>query len=216
MTLDVSNTALLIIDMQRDFLDGRGYAARAGLDIEPLRAAIDPIRRLLHAARACGMYVIHTREGHCADLSDCFPTKLARSENAGAPIGSSGPLGRLLVRGEYGHDFIDELRPIEGEAVVDKAGYSAFHSTILYALLRTRNITQLLITGITTEVCVSSTLRSAVDRGFACTTVRDACASAYPELHDAAMQMIGVEGGIFGSGMDTAQVLRQLQAPRAA
>jgi len=204
--LDPAHTALLVIDMQRDFLVPEGYAARAGLDIAPLREAIAPVRDLLQAARAAGLLIVHTREGHLPDLSDCPPYKLERSRNAGAEVGSAGPLGRLLVRGEYGHDFIDELEPLSGEIVIDKPGYSAFAHTTLQQALVTHNIDTLLITGITTEVCVSSTLRAAIDAGYRCITVRDACASSDPALHDAALAMIGVEGGIFGTIADSADM----------
>jgi nicotinamidase-related amidase len=210
MTLSPHTTALLVIDMQRDFLEPDGYAAHAGLDIWLLRAAIAPLVQLIAAARDCGMHVIHTREGHVADLSDCPPYKLQRSLQAGAEIGANGPLGRLLVRGEYGHDFIDALQPIADETVIDKAGYSAFHDTGLQNVLESRGIDALLITGITTEVCVSSTLRSAIDRGYVCHTVADACASAYPDLHVAALRMIEVEGGVFGTVVDSQQVFNAM------
>lgn len=214
--LDVRSTALLVIDMQRDFLLWNGYAFQAGLDVARLRGAIAPIRRLLRAARETGMLVVHTREGHLPDLSDCWPAKLERSRTAGAEIGSPGPLGRLLVRGEHGHDFIDELVPTTGEIVIDKPGYSAFVNTDLEEQLRTREIETLVITGVSTEVCVSSTLRSAVDRGYRCITVRDACASGFTDLHDAALRMIGVEGGIFGSLTTSDRVLRALDYEKAA
>ncbi|MEO8157170.1 MAG: isochorismatase family cysteine hydrolase [Betaproteobacteria bacterium] len=208
--LMVEMTALLVIDMQRDFLDARGYAAKAGLDIAPLQAAVPAVHRLLDAARAAGLMIVHTREGHVPDLSDCPPYKLARSRNAGAEIGSPGPLGRLLVRGEAGHDFTDELRPAPGEIVIDKPGYSAFAHTDLDHRLRVRGIDTLLICGITTEVCVSSTLRDAVDRGYRCITIGDACASGFADLHDAALRMIAVEGGIFGSVMNSEQACSAL------
>ena len=214
--LGATSTALLVIDMQRDFLDPGGYAAVAGLNVSRLRRAIDPVARLLQAARGAGMLIVHTREGHLPDLSDCWPAKLDRSETAGATIGSLGPMGRLLIRGEFGHDFVDELEPDPGEIVIDKPGYSAFERTDLEAVLASRGITQLILCGITTDVCVSSTLRAAVDRGYRCVTVSDACASAYPDLHDAALRMIAVEGGIFGSVMDTAQVVVRLRAGREA
>ena len=207
------HTALLVIDMQRDFLDPCGYAARAGLDVSRLRSVIEPIRELVSAARAADLLIVHTREGHVSDLSDCPAYKLERSHRAGAPIGSSGPLGRLLVRGEYGHDFIDELQPLSGEAVIDKAGYSAFHGTDLALLLARRGVTELLIAGITTEVCVSSTLRAAVELGYRCFTIADACASGFPDLHEAALRMIDVEGGIFGFVIDSASVLDCLRVP---
>jgi biuret amidohydrolase len=203
-------TALLVIDMQRDFLQPDGYAAKAGLDIVPLRGAIAPAAAVLAAARAAGLLVVHTREGHAADLSDCPPYKLERSRRAGAEIGSTGPLGRLLVRGEFGHDFVDELRPVAGEIVIDKPGYSAFEHTALQQVLTSRGIDTLIVTGITSEVCVSSTLRSAADRGYRCITVRDACASGDPALHRAAMAMIEVEGGVFGEVVSAAALIKKL------
>lgn len=210
------NTALLVIDMQRDFCDPGGYAAQAGLDITALRRPITPIRRLLAAARAQGLLIVHTREGHRPDLSDCPPVKQERSRAAGAPIGARGPLGRLLVRGEYGHDIIDELRPQAGEPVIDKPGYGAFHQTELGQILANAAIGQLVITGVTTEVCVHSTLREAVDRGYLCTTVADACATSDPQLHSAALAMIRSEGGIFGAVCEAAEVLQWWQAEGAA
>ncbi|MDD0842416.1 cysteine hydrolase family protein [Pseudomonas sp. Gutcm_11s] len=203
------STALIVIDMQRDFCAPGGYADRAGLDVGRLREPIPAIQRLLTGARARGLLVLHTREGHRPDLSDLPELKRRRAEAAGAPIGGRGPLGRLLVRGEFGHDLIDELRPEPGEPVIDKPGYSAFAATDLELLLRNRGITDLIITGVTTEVCVSSTLRSAVDLGYACTLVSDACASADPALHAAALAMVAVEGGIFGRVLDSAALLAE-------
>lgn len=203
-------TALLVIDMQRDFLQPDGYAAKAGLDIEPLRAAIGPVSAVLAAARAAGLSIVHTREGHLPDLSDCPPYKLERSRRAGAEIGSKGPLGRLLVRGEYGHDFVDELRPLANEIVIDKPGYSAFEHTALQQVLSAQGVDTLIVTGITTEVCVSSTLRSAADRGYRCITLRDACASGDLVLHEAALAMIAVEAGVFGDVATVAEVIGRL------
>ncbi len=200
-------TALLVIDMQRDFLVPEGYAAQAGLDIAPLIATIHPIEKLLAVGLAAGLLTVHTREGHVPDLSDCPPYKLERSRRAGAEIGSKGPLGRLLVRGEVGHDFVESLRPRPGEIVIDKPAYSGFSHTTLHQTLTKRSIETLIITGVTTEVCVSSTLRSAVDLGYRCITVSDACASGDPDLHEAALAMIGVEGGIFGEVATTAEVV---------
>lgn len=204
-----ARTALLVIDMQRDFLLPEGYAAQAGLDIAPLAATIHPIKKLLAVGRKTGLLIVHTREGHVPDLSDCPPYKLERSRRAGAEIGSKGPLGRLLVRGEAGHDFVDALRPLEREIVIDKSGYSAFAHTGLQHVLTKRGIETLILTGVTTEVCVSSTLRGAVDFGYRCITVSDACASSDPVLHEAALAMIGVEGGIFGEVATTAQVVER-------
>ena len=207
-----TDIALLIIDMQRDFCDPRGYAGQAGMDIAALRRPIPVIRALLDAARRHGILVIYTREGHRADGSDCHPEKLRRSQNAGARIGSSGPLGRLLIRGETGHDMIDELQPVPGEPVVDKPGYGAFYQTDLELLLRSRGIRQLVLTGVTTDVCVHSTLREAVDRGFSCSTVADGCAAADPQLHAAALRMIDGEGGIFGRVVDSATIQHEWAA----
>ena len=208
-SLTPAKTALLVIDMQRDFLLPEGYAAQAGLDIAPLVATIRPIGKLLSVGRAAGLLIVHTREGHLPDLSDCPPYKLERSRRANAEIGSKGPLGRLLVRGEVGHDFVDVLRPLEKEIVIDKPGYSAFPHTTLQQVLTKRGIETLIITGVTTEVCVSSTLRTAVDLGYRCITVSDACASGDPALHKAALTMIGVEGGIFGEVATTAAVVER-------
>ena len=208
-SLTPTRTALLVIDMQRDFLLPEGYAAQVGLNIVPLVAAICPIGKLLAAGRVAGLLIVHTREGHLPDLSDCPPYKLERSRRANAEIGSKGPLGRLLVRGEVGHDFVDALRPLAGEVVIDKPGYSAFAHTSLQQVLTNRGIETLIITGVTTEVCVSSTLRTAVDLGYRCITVSDACASGDPTLHKAALVMIGVEGGVFGEVATTAAVVER-------
>ena len=198
MTPPPAETALLIIDMQRDFCDPGGYAAQAGMDVSRLRAPIPVIHAVREQARRLSMLVIYTREGHRADGSDCHPEKLRRSQRAGAGIGSAGPLGRLLIRGERGHDMVDELQPVPGEVVVDKPGYGAFYQTDLELLLRSRGIRGLVLTGVTTDVCVHSTLREAVDRGYACTTVADGCAAADPQLHAAALRMIEGEGNILG------------------
>ena len=208
-SLTPAKTALLVIDMQRDFLLPEGYAAQAGLNIAPLITAIRPIGKLLAVGRVSGLLIVHTREGHLPDLSDCPPYKLERSRRANAEIGSKGPLGRLLVRGEVGHDFVDALRPLEREIVIDKPGYSAFSHTTLQQALTKRGIETLIITGVTTEVCVSSTLRTAVDLGYRCITVSDACASGDPALHKAALAMIGVEGGVFGEVATTAAVVER-------
>jgi nicotinamidase-related amidase len=216
MMFSPPSTALLVIDMQRDFLHPNGYAARAGLDGARLRAAIGPLGKVLDAARAARLTVIHTREGHLPDLSDCPPAKLERSQRAGAAIGTKGPLGRFLIRGEYGHDFVDELRPRATETVIDKPGYSAFSRTALQQNLEARRIDTLIITGVTTEVCVSSTLRDAIDRGYRCLTVGDACASSDPDLHRAALAMIGVEGGIFGALTTSRDLIAELRTAAAA
>lgn len=209
--MNIQSSALIVIDMQRDFLDAGGYASTAVLDVSALRKPIPFIADLLNAARASQMLVVHTREGHRADMRDCLPAKLARSRNAGAEIGSTGPLGRLLIRGEYGHDIIDELKPIEGEPIVDKPGYGAFHQTDLAQILDSHDVRRLYICGVTTEVCVHSTLREAIDRGYECVLVSDACGSAHVDLHDAAMKMVAVEGGIFGRVCDTQTAIVELK-----
>jgi len=209
--LATATTALLVIDMQRDFLDPRGYAARAGLDIARLRSTVAPVQALLTAARGSGMRVLFTREGHRPDVSDCPATKRARSRAAGAEIGSAGPLGRLLVRGEYGHDLIDECQPAAGDVVIDKPGYSAFHQTDLDQILRANGMTTLIVCGVTTEVCVHTTVRAATDLGYHCITVADACAASEAHLQQPALAMLGVEGGIFGTVSDCADLLSRFE-----
>jgi nicotinamidase-related amidase len=210
--MESQSTALLVIDMQRDFLDPRGYAALAGVDVGRLRQAIAPVQALLVAARVTGIRVIFTREGHRPDLSDCPPAKLARSRAAGAEIGSAGPLGRLLVRGEWGHDLIDEMQPLAGEVIIDKPGYSAFHQTDLEQILRAQGICTLVVCGVTTEVCVHTTVRAATDHGYHCITVGDACAASEPQLQQSALDMLGVEGGIFGEVSSSAMLIQRFHS----
>jgi len=198
LTVVNDTTALLIIDMQRDFLDPEGYIARTGVDVRGLRAIIPNVRLLLDAARAKGIRVIHTREGHRPDLSDLPAVKARRAAGAGAAIGSMGPLGRLLVRGEPGHAIIPELEPLATESVIDKPGFGAFHATDLEHLLRVAGVRTLVISGVTTDICVHSTLREAVDRGFECLTAGDACAAGDPGIHGAMLACIDGEGGILG------------------
>ena len=202
--------ALIIIDMQRDFCSPQGYAARAGIDVTGLAQPIAHIKQLLDSARQAKLLIVHTREGHLPDLSDCPPEKLRRSVAAGAAIGSQGPMGRLLIRGEFGHDFIDELQPMASEVVIDKPGYGAFHQTVLAKVFAQHAVTILIICGVTTEVCVHSTLREAVDRGFSCITVADATAASNPALQKPAIDMISVEGGIFGQVATTSEVVSML------
>jgi biuret amidohydrolase len=204
--------ALIVIDMQRDFLDPRGYVAQSGVDVNLLRVTIEPVQRLLAAARSLGIRIIHTREGHRPDLTDLTPFKRQRTVGSGAAIGSMGPLGRLLVRGEYGHGILDEVAPHPAEDVIDKPGFGAFYATDLELLLRARDITHLTLAGVTTDVCVHSTLREAVDRGFYCTTVSDACAAADPEVHAAMLKCIAGEGNILGQVDDTRAVIAQWRA----
>jgi nicotinamidase-related amidase len=202
------STALLMIDFQRDFCAAGGYSDRfAGLEwVKPI---IAPARRLLEAARAAGHLVVHTREGYAADLSDCSPAKLARSRAAGSEIGTRGPMGRLLIRGEYGHDIIDELAPVAGEIVVDKASYGAFCGTNLERILRGRGVRTLVFAGVTADVCVHTTLREAYDRWFDCHYVADAISCFDPEIRRACEKMIQEEGGIWGTLTNVAEVVRR-------
>jgi nicotinamidase-related amidase len=194
----MSTIALMMIDFQRDFCAPGGYSDRfAGLEwVKPI---VQPAQRLLAAARRAGHLVVHTREGYAPDLSDCSPAKLLRSRNAGSEIGTEGPMGRLLIRGEYGHDIIDELRPIPGELVVDKASYGAFCGTNLERLLRGRGIDTLYFAGVTADVCVHTTLREAYDRWFHCYYVADAISCFDPDIRRACERMIAEEGGIWGA-----------------
>ncbi|MBV8577768.1 MAG: cysteine hydrolase [Acetobacteraceae bacterium] len=195
--LDQHRAALLIIDMQRDFLEPGGFGAILGNDVSRLRDTIGPIQRVLAQARRLGMLVIHTREGHRADLSDLPSAKKTRGHLA-CGIGDPGPMGRILVRGESGHDIIPELAPIAGEPVVDKPGKGAFYATDLAAMLRNRGVTQLIMCGVTTEVCVNTTVREANDRGFECLVLSDCVGSYFPEFQQAGLAMIKAQGGIFG------------------
>ena len=197
IAIDLASTALLIIDMQRDFMEPGGFGETLGNDVSQLARAVAPIAALLKAARETGMMVIHTREGHLPDLSDAPPAKIER----GAPslrIGDPGPMGRILIRGEAGHDIIPELYPLEGEVVIDKPGKGAFYATTLGADLQAREIDTLLVCGVTTEVCVNTTVREANDRGYRCIVIADGCASYFPEFHEMGLKMIKAQGGIFG------------------
>ena len=188
---------LVIIDMQRDFLEPGGFGAALGNDVSLLRRAIAPTQRLLEAARVASLTVIPTREGHRPDLADLPPAKKARGRLPNG-IGDPGPMGRILVRGEPGHDIIPELYPVPGEPVVDKPGKGAFHATDLDAMLKNRGITQLLVCGVTTEVCVNTTVREANDRGYECVVVEDCVGSYFPEFQEMGLRMIKAQGGIFG------------------
>ncbi|HEY1970865.1 MAG TPA: cysteine hydrolase [Pseudonocardia sp.] len=196
-TFDPEHTALVIIDMQRDFVEPGGFGETLGNDVSLLRGVIPPLRAVLDAARAVGLTVIHTREGHRPDLSDCPPAKLNRG-NPSLRIGDPGPKGRILIRGEYGHDIIDELAPLPGEPVIDKPGKGSFHNTGLTALLTGRKITSLVVTGVTTEVCVHTTVREANDRGYECLVLSDCVGSYFPQFQAAGLAMIAAQGGIFG------------------
>jgi biuret amidohydrolase len=195
--LIAAQAGLVIIDMQRDFLEPGGFGAALGNDVSLLRRAIAPTQRLLEAARVASLTVIHTREGHRPDLADLPPAKKARGRLPNG-IGDPGPMGRVLVRGEPGHDIIPELYPAPGEPVVDKPGKGAFHATDLDAMLKNRGITQLIVCGVTTEVCVNTTVREANDRGYECIVVEDCVGSYFPEFQEMGLRMIKAQGGIFG------------------
>jgi nicotinamidase-related amidase len=197
VSIDLDRTALIIIDMQRDFLEPGGFGAALGNDVARLQVAVAPCRDVLAAARRHGILVIHTREGHRPDLSDAPPLKVERGDPA-LRIGAPGPMGRILIRGEPGHDIIPELYPIAGEPVIDKPGKGAFYQTDLELMLHNRAIDTLLVCGVTTEVCVNTTVREANDRGFRCIVLSDCCASYFPEFHAAGLAMIKAQGGIFG------------------
>jgi nicotinamidase-related amidase len=203
-----------VIDMQRDFLEPDGFGAALGNDVSRLSAAVVPTRRVLDAARRCGMTVIHTRECHLPDLSDCPPAKRARG-NAALRIGDPGPMGRILVAGEPGADIVPALAPAPGEIVIDKPGKGAFYATRLGAVLAAHGITHLLICGVTTEVCVQTTMREANDRGFECLLVEDATESYFPEFKAAALAMVRAQGGIVGWTASAGQVTDALASPEA-
>ncbi len=208
---DPSQTALLVIDMQRDFVERGGFGEMLGNDVTPLRRAVEPTRRVLDAFRRARLSVIHTREGHRPDLSDCPPSKRARGRLK-IGIGDLGPMGRVLVRGEHGHDIIDELKPLPAEPVIDKPGKGAFYATDLELVLRDRAIRSLVVTGVTTEVCVHTTVREANDRGYDCLVLEDCVASYFPEFQTAAIEMIKSQGGIFGWVSTSGRLLTALAA----
>ena len=211
-TMDPGATALIVIDMQRDFLEEGGFGAGLGNDVSLLTKVIEPLSRVLDAAREAGMTIVHTREGHRPDLTDCPPAKKARG-NLAVGIGDLGPKGRILVRGEEGHGIIDELAPIDGEVVLDKPGKGAFYATDLELMLRNRGVRSLIVTGVTTEVCVHTTVREANDRGFECLVLEDCCGSYFPEFHEVGMKMIAAQGGIFGWVAPSAELLAALGSP---
>jgi nicotinamidase-related amidase len=195
--LDPARTALLLIDMQRDFVEPGGFGESLGNDVSVLQNVVPPLWEVLADARERGMLVVHTREGHLPDLSDCPPAKLRRGEPS-RRIGDPGPKGRILVRGEPGHDIIDDLAPLPGELVVDKPGKGAFYATDLQDLLVKAGVTTLVVTGVTTEVCVHTTVREANDRGYECLVLSDCVGSYFPEFQRVALSMISAQGGIFG------------------
>jgi nicotinamidase-related amidase len=209
IAIDPRRTALIVIDMQRDFLEPGGFGQALGNDVSLLTKAIAPIKELLLALRKKGMLIIHTREGHRPDLSDAPRAKVER----GAPrmrIGDEGPMGRILIRGEPGHDIVPELYPKAGEPVVDKPGKGAFYATDLHAILQRARIEDLIVCGVTTEVCVHTTVREANDRGYRCIVPEDCCGSYFPEFHEMGLRMIKAQGGIFGWVTDSRRLLAGL------
>ncbi|MBJ7472096.1 MAG: cysteine hydrolase [Solirubrobacteraceae bacterium] len=208
-TFEVATTALVIIDMQRDFLEPEGFGETLGNDVSQLTPTIPVVKSLLDVARAIGMPVVHTREGHRPDLTDLHEAKRVRG-NPTLEIGDAGPKGRILVRGEFGHDIIDELQPIPGEALVDKPGKGAFYQTDLELILHKAGIKKLIVCGVTTEVCVHTTVREANDRGFDALVVEDGTGSYFPEFHAMALKMIAAQGGIFGWTTPSSELLAVL------
>jgi biuret amidohydrolase len=204
-SFDPESVALLVIDMQRDFLLPGGFGESLGNDVSQLRRTIGPLSALMAAWRAAGLPIIHTREGHEPDLSDCPPAKLARGA-----IGQEGAFGRILIRGEYGHDIIDELRPVGDEPVIDKPGKGAFYATELGELLDKLGTKSLIVTGVTTEVCVHTTVREANDRGYECLVLADCVGSYFPEFQRVGLEMIAAQGGIFGWVAESPELIKEI------
>jgi nicotinamidase-related amidase len=213
ISVELGRTALVVIDMQRDFLEPGGFGETLGNDVSLLAKVVEPCGAVLKAARRRGMLVVHTREGHRPDLSDAPPAKLERGAPS-ARIGAPGPMGRILVRGEPGHDIVQALYPRAGEPVIDKPGKGAFWATDLHAILYNRGVENLIVCGVTTEVCVHTTVREANDRGYRCIVPGDCCGSYFPEFHEMGLRMIKAQGGIFGWVSDARRVVSALEAGR--
>ena len=206
---DPLSTALVVIDMQRDFVEPGGFGEALGNDVSFVRTAIEPCKKLLTAARDAKLLIIHTREGHRSDLADCPPAKLLRGGKTF--IGTDGPMGRILIRGEAGHDIIPELYPVQGEPIIDKPGKGAFYETDLQLILQNHAIKTLIVCGVTTEVCVTTTVREANDRGYECIIPGDCVGSYFPEFQKSALEMIKAQGAIFGWVSTSADVIEGLR-----
>lgn len=204
---DKDKTALVIIDMQRDFCMEGGFGEALGNDVTPTKSIIPTVKKVLDKAREQGMFIIHTREGHRSDLSDCPPAKKRRS----SAIGEDGPMGKILIRGEYGHDIVEELTPLPGEVVIDKPGKGAFYQTDLNLILQNKEIESLIFCGVTTHVCVQTTIREANDRGYECLMMEDGTATFDPRDQEASIRMINQQGGIFGWTAMSSELLKVLK-----